>query len=150
MRYISQNPFNIFKWSKLFKGEPNKNQFKLIKDYLCSLETFDYESALKCLSDECQMQIGSNSAISGKEAIMVYMWHLENTIECMEFEFSETIENSSTKVYQGHTYYTFKNGNSCRVPTCHIIKLKRNKINWHYIYRDSLKGLFLDKNMNEI
>lgn len=128
MRYISQNPLHIFRWPKLFKREPDKNRFKSINDYLCSLETFDYESVLRYLSDECQMQIGSNSAILGKE----------------------TIENASTKVYQGYTYYTLKNGNSCRVPTCHIIKMKRNKINWHYIYRDSLRSLFIDQNMNEI
>ncbi len=150
MRYIAQKTLDIFKWSKLFKGEPNQDQFQLINDYLCSLETFDYESTLSFLSDDSQMQIGSNSALSGKNAIRIHLWNLENAIECMEFEFSDTMQNLSTKVYQGHTYYTFKNGNTCKVPTCHIIKMKRNKINWHYIYRDSLKSLFIDQNRNEI
>lgn len=143
MRYKKKySPFS-FNWTPLFKGNRKGYNFEFADNYLRSLETFDHDNALTYLCDDCRMQVGSDAVLSGKNTILGYLSHLKHTVKCLEYEFSLTIEKESVKIYQGCTYFTFKNGKTNVIPTCHIIKVSGNRIRWHHIYRDSLNSFMV-------
>jgi len=144
MHYKKKYSLPSFNRTSLFKGNRKGHNFESADNYLRFLETFDYDNALAYLYDDCMMQVGSDAILSGKNTILGYLSRLERTVKCMEYEFSLTIEKESVKIYQGRTYFTFKNGKTNVIPTCHIIKVSGNRIRWHHIYRDSLNSFVVD------
>lgn len=108
-----------------------------LNDYYSALENGNDTRVAHYLCENCEMQIGSNETLKGRDAILAYVGNVSHFLLNLEFDFTLTKITNSLIVKEGFAYYTLMNGHVRTVPICHLLKTKDQKVNWHYIYRSS-------------